>query len=83
MISTSMGNRTNLRAEGELEGSVFQRTARAVGEALWAHGRRRDDLGGLELLAYSSNHHPLWRESGSPRAGMREDTELFWVPWVG
>ena len=68
-----MGHRTNVRVEGELEGSM-KHTARAAGEALWAH-KAGDDLGASRVFTYSSKPPPTLRESGSPRAGIREDTE--------
>ena len=74
-----MWDRSNVRAEGSWKAVCFQRTARAVGEALWAH-KAGDDLGASRVFTTAVNHHPLWRESGSPRVGTREDTERFWVP---
>ena len=47
-----MWDRTNVRAEGSWKAVCFQRTARAVGEALWAH-KAGDDLGASRVSTYS------------------------------
>ena len=46
-------DRTNVRAEGSWKAVCFQRTARAVAEALWAH-KAGDDLGASRVLTYSN-----------------------------
>ena len=48
-----MGDRTNLRAEESWKAVCFQRTARAVGEALWVY-KAGDDLGASRVFTYSS-----------------------------
>ncbi|RJF55169.1 hypothetical protein D4Z76_09390 [Campylobacter coli] len=59
-----MGDRTDVKFEGELEGSM-KHTARAVGEALWAH-KAGDDWGHPECSPTAVNHRLLC-ESQGPR----------------
>jgi len=51
-IHVPVGQNTNVRAEGSWKAVCFLRTARAVGEALWAH-KAGDDLGASRVFTYS------------------------------